>query len=101
MPGGRKVEDGRCLFLDGEAGAEPGRVHEPFAGDAEPVAGLDDGRTGGALEQAQGEVVGGEQQRAEVSDPVTARAQVGPDGAFGDLLEVGFGDAWPVAFGRV
>src|SRR5215472_7383411 len=61
MPGGRKVENGRCLFLDGKAGAEPGRVHEPFAGDAEPVAGLDDGRPGGALEQAQNEVVVGEQ----------------------------------------
>ena len=32
MLGGRKVENGRCLFLDGKAGAEPGRVHEPFAG---------------------------------------------------------------------
>src|SRR5215510_6851977 len=92
---------GRCLFQDGKAGAEPGCVHEPFAGDAEPVAGPDDGRPRRALEQAQHEVIDGEQQRAEVGDPVAARAQTCGGGAFGDLLEVGLGDAWPVALGRV
>src|SRR6516164_9722994 len=35
---------GRCLVLGGLARAEPGRVHEPFAGGAEPVADLDHGR---------------------------------------------------------
>src|SRR5260370_36651563 len=101
MLGGPKVDSGRCLFQEGKAGAEPGRVHEPFAGDAEPVGRLEDARPRRALEQAQNQVIGGEEQRAEVGDPVAARAQACGGGAFGDLLEVGLGDAWPVAFGRV
>jgi len=69
---------------------EPCGFHEPFAGDAELVAGMDDGRPGGAAEQAQHQVVGGEQQRAKVGDAGAWRAGSGP-GVFGDLLEVGTG----------
>src|SRR5262245_56717719 len=87
----------RC-FGGGLVPGEPDGFHEAFAGDAEPVAGLDDGRPGGALEQAQHQVVGGEQQRAEVGDAAASCAGPGP-GALGDLLEAGLGDAGPVAFG--
>src|SRR5215469_15708594 len=72
---------GRRPVLDGPAGAEPGQVHEPFAGDAEPVAGLNDGGPGRALEQAQHEVIGGEQQAAEVGDRAGAGGQAGGAGA--------------------
>src|SRR6516165_4686494 len=51
-------------FRAGLVGVEPGRVHEAFAGDAEPVAGRDDRSPGRAAEQAQYQVVGGEQQAA-------------------------------------
>ena len=46
------------------------RFHEPSGGDAELAAGLDDGGAGGAVEQAQDQVVGGEHQCAEVDDSV-------------------------------
>ena len=91
----------RVSFRSGLGGADPERVHEPFARDAEPVASPDDGGPGVALEQAQHEIVGGEQQRAQVDDPGAVRGQAGPDGALGDLLEVVPGDAGPVALGRV
>jgi len=82
-------------------GAEPGQVHEAFPGDAEPVAGRDDRGPGRAAEQAQHQVVGGEQQAAEVGHRVAARGQSGTGGAVGDVLEVGVGDAGPVALGRI
>src|SRR3954468_16213686 len=76
-------------------GREPDRVYEPLARDACSLARALDGGARGPVEEAQHELVVGEQQRAEVDDAVAGRAPVEPHGAAGDMLELALADAGP------
>ena len=72
--GGRR--NGVCSFLRCFSGpsvwSEPHGVDEAFAWDAGAVAGALDRGAGWALEQAENELIGAEQQRAKVGDAVVA-----------------------------
>ena len=63
------------------------------------VADVLHGGPGRALEEAENEIISGEQQRVEVGDAIAARGR--SHGALRDYLEVGLGDAGPVALGRI